>query len=161
MRSIAIMGSGPSRAEAPWKDRRWEFWGLGRFWRWMPRWDLWFEMHQLSASSADEVRALQHTVKVPIYMPRRYPRIPLSRRYPLEAVSAGHVKLFTCTFCYELALAIHQRVDRIGLFGVDLHGGSPRERTVERLGVAYWVGVARGRGITVEIVGDVLTHQRL
>lgn len=157
-RKIAILGAGPSRAMAPWDERGWEFWGLGRFWRWMPRWDLWFEMHQLSASAADEIAALRHRVRVPIYMPRRYPSIPLSRRFPIEAVSRGHAALFTCTFCYELALAIHRGAERIGLYGVDLHGGSARERTVERLGVAYWVGVARGRGIEVDVAGDVLTH---
>lgn len=163
MRKIAILGAGPSRRYAPWDDPTWECWGLGRFWQWMPRWNLWFEMHQLSASSADEVRALRETVKVPIYMPRHYPSIPLSRRFPLERVSAGHEKLFTCTFCYELALAIYLRVDQIGLYGVDLDldGDTPREHTVERMGVAYWVGVAQGRGIPVDVAGTVLTHPRL
>lgn len=162
-RKVAILGAGPSRREAPWSDPTWEMWGLGRFWTWMPRWDLWFEMHQLSIFSAEEVRALVQTVKVPIYMKQRYPSIPLSRRYPIELVSRGHARLFTCTVCYELALAIHQGVAQIGLYGVDLDldGDTPREHTVERMGVAYWVGVARGRGITVDVAGTVLTHPYL
>ena len=160
--SIAILGSGPSRKLAPWNDPTWDFWGLGSFWKWMPRWNVWFEMHQLSASSAAEIAALRR-LTVPIYMPRRYPQIPRSQAFPLTEVSVGHSRLFTCTFCYELALAIYLGADRVGLFGVDLDQPSdtPREHTVERMGVAYWVGVARGKGIEVTVAGSVLTHPYL
>ena len=49
-----------------------------------------------------------------------------------------------------LALAINEGVDRIVMHGVDLWD-APHERGDQRCGAHYWIGLARGRGIEIEI----------
>jgi hypothetical protein len=69
-------------------------------------------------------------------------------RYPLGR--ARRIRdFFTCTFAYQIALALMEGFEEIVLVGVDLAAGTQRERTVERACVEWWVGFAEGRGVKV------------
>ena len=93
-------------------------------------------------------------------------KIPMSVKFPLADIAAkivGCPMYFTCTFAYQIALAIYEEFETIGLFGVNLPYGSPRERLIETPCTEYWLGVASGRGIEIQIPDDeyLLYHQYL
>ncbi len=104
--------------------------------------------------------------KVPVYMLDHQPDIPMSKRYPIEEVTAlvGKTNRGTpyleSSIAYMIAQAILERVDRIGIWGVDLHCDS--EYAYQRPNTEYLIGLARGRGIKVYIPPQsvLLTHER-
>lgn len=164
---LALVGGvTPLRVGIPWDDESWEIWGANFFWTSMPRATRWFEIHIPSVLTAAEKRAVAAST-VPVYMRRAYPWAPLSVRFPIERVLDSDIigtnpptwlrrteqwaNVFTCTFCFQLALAITEGFDEIGLWGIDFSRGSARERTVEWRGVAYWLGVAQGLGTKVTL----------
>lgn len=163
-RKAAIIGCGPSRFDAPWDDPSWECWGLnrvltmhdseGRF-----RADRWFELHVLEAQSEADMRWIREC-PVPLYMIERFPGIPNAVRFPIERAIAAGRDWFTCTFAMQIAFALAEGFEEIGLFGVDLDLGTPRERIFERMCVAWWLGLAAGRGVKVTLPErcTILTH---
>ena len=162
-KKVAIIGCGTSRNNAPYDDKEWECWGLNEVDQ--KRADRWFEMHELYASNEKEVKWLKKCKK-PIYMIKVYEEIPMSVKFPLVNIVAklvGCPMYFTCTFAYQIALAIHEEFETIGLFGVNLPYGSPRERLVETPCTEYWIGVANGFGIEIQIPNDeyLLHHEYL
>jgi len=161
-KKVAIIGCGAGRDNAPYDDKEWECWGLNEVDQ--KRADRWFEIHELYASSEKEVEWLKKC-KQPIYMIKVYPEIPMSVSYPLVEVTIGmgSPTYFTCTFAYQIALAIYEKFEVIGMFGVNLPYGSPRERLIETPCTEFWLGVAAGMGIEIQIPPDeyLLHHQYL
>lgn len=166
---VALVGAGRGRDEAPLEDPSWEVWALNA----VPpvdlsrrlRCDRWFEMHVRSAQNQDDMAWIKQC-PVPIYLPptwaerelaKRYAtsgdvEVPNAVRYPLENVESNLGSYFACTFAYQLALVLLEGVaDTVGLFGVDLCGGTRRERTVEWACVSWWLGFCEGKGLTVEL----------
>jgi hypothetical protein len=152
-RWVAIVGAGYGREYAPLMDPRWEVWALnvippidaeGRL-----RADRWFELHQRHAQSADDMRWIAKC-PVPIYVPDDLmDASPNAVAYPLAQIEERFCKYWACTFAYQIALAIEDGFERIGLFGVDLSRGTARERTVEWACVSFWVGVAGASGVQI------------
>lgn len=158
---VCIVANGPSKRAAPLEDPEWEVWALNsicpRDSQRRIRADRWFELHPLSAQTKAEMQFLRE-LPVPVYMFDAYPEVPNAVRFPLEdicerfrIVEGGSGDFFSCTFCYQIALAITLGVETIALCGVDLDLGSARERTVERMGVLWWVARAMGAGINVQV----------
>ena len=58
---------------------------------------------------------------------------------------------WTSSFDYMVALALSEKLDPIRLYGIGLQMGSLRERLCEHVGLAYWIGRARGEGLDVLI----------
>lgn len=121
---------------------------------------------------------------VPVYMQAAYPIVPTSVAYPLQEIveAFGIVpaawKLspaapswwtlvrdrgeFTATASYMIALALYQGVDELAMYGIDFSGNDLLhiERTFQRPGVKYWVGIARGMGVPVTVApGSVFARQ--
>lgn len=112
----------------------------------------------------------------PIYMLRDIPSIPSCVNYPIDEITEDvfadrlivvewkgekHVfdthrgtyvrhkqDLYTSSFDYLMAMAIHEKVDVIEIYGFEM--GSETEYHYQRDGAHYMMGVANGRGITVE-----------
>lgn len=143
--------------ECPFDDPTWEIWGLNSGWWYCRdsqdrfRADRWFELHQMLAQTPEEIEAIR-ACPVPIYLTDPpTPDIPNGVAFPVEDMDARFGQApYACTFAYQMALAIMLGFDTIGLYGVELQMGTLRERTVERMSVAYWTGYARGLGITIE-----------
>ena len=103
--------------------------------------------------------------KVPVYMLDKQDDIRMSVQFPMKEVTAlvGKTNKGTpyleSSIAYMMALAILEKVDRIGIWGVDLHCDS--EYAFQRPNMEYLVGLARGRGIKVYIPPQsaLLTHQ--
>lgn len=126
---------------------------------WCPRADAVFQMHvetiwrnpnnRNDKGHADWLKTQRDTV---VYMQEMYIDVPMSRKYPLEEVLSGlHInkRYITSSVAYALALASHLGYKRIELYGVEME--TDTEYRYQRDGVTFWVGVAVGRGIEVEL----------
>lgn len=162
---VAMLGATPTNRHAPLEDSSWEVWGInrllqphydsaGRF-----RADRWFELHPMTVQNKQDLEWIS-ACPAPLYTLEHELGLPLSLRYPIERVETLGRELFSCTMCYQVALAVVEGFREIGLFGMDLNLGSARERTLERACLLWWLGFAEGRGITVTIPwkSDLLLH---
>lgn len=179
-RKVAIVGFADSYALAPFDDPSVEIWGINELHRYLPRWDRWFELHARESFEVKGNRDQEAHVNWlraqkpvddpayrPIFMREVFADIPAGVRLPLEWLSDrffvrfGQRPYFTSSIGYMLAMAIaegrdenfvpinDQAVTWIGLYGVDL--ASNTEYGEQRPNAEYFIGLARGLGIQVEI----------
>jgi hypothetical protein len=185
-KNVAVIGFTQHGYEAPWKDPDWDFMGLNDlhqvFERYMPgcfKTDQvqWFQLHHKQADDQyPGARDPTHTAWLkqqtcPIWMWAPDPEIPASLAYPIrEVLNLRHPvtggvlcpeRYFNNSISWMIALAIYMGYERIGIYGVDMamdgiHGES--EYGWQRPSVEFWIGVARGLGITVTMpeVSEVL-----
>lgn len=152
---VAIVGFSASWKRAPFDESDWEIWGLNEGYKFMPRWDRWFELHQRQVNLNDEGPA--HIWKLaaltcPIYMQRHFPDIPTSVAFPLEEILKTFPrKYFTSSFSYMMAWAILEKFEEIGIYGVDT---ADEELGSQRPSLEYFIGIAEGKGIKVTIPGE-------
>jgi hypothetical protein len=145
------------------------------------RWDRWFEIHtpecieQMGdaklAANAGRVAlpsANEHYqtlaswgLELPVYMVSKVAEVPNSVAYPLEAIldefspcfmKRDRAKYFTNSISYMVALAIYEGFEEIHIYGVDMAtNGVDTEYAKQRPSCEFWLGVAVGRGIKIEI----------
>lgn len=155
-RKIAIVGfARPHRDLAPYADESWEIWGVNDAWSFMPRADRWFEVHSQYIHEWEVRRAAGHmdflaNFAGPVVMVEHYDHIPNSVAFPLEEAikDLGRV-YFTSSIAYMLAMAIMERPDEIGIWGVDM--ASQTEYQQQRPCCEWMIGLAEGRGIKVTL----------
>lgn len=133
---------------------------------WATRADAVFQMHEEAIWRNPQNRNDPHhfewlttQTETPVYMQATYSEVPLSEPYPLTEVvsdllpnltkNGNPVKYFASSIDYAIALAIHKGYKRIEIYGVELE--TQTEYTYQRTGFGLWVGVAAGRGITVDL----------
>lgn len=76
--------------------------------------------------------------------------VPLSYEYPLKSVMDSYkVPYFSNTICYMIAHALYEGVNTLNLYGVAQMG--THEYVAERGGVEFWLGMALGAGVQVNI----------
>ena len=85
--------------------------------------------------------------------PRAFAGVANAVLYPRESVvrRTGGRDYFTNTFAMQLALAVADGFEEVGLWGVSLYEGTARERTAELACLEYWIGVADGRGVKLTV----------
>lgn len=163
MKKVALLGFAESWKTAPFDDPDVEIWPLNEMWKYVSRWDRWFELHDSETlgvtkrdlSEGEEKRHLEWLAAQkpgkPIYMQPAFcdGRFPAAVPYPLEEMCARFGRYFTSTIGYMLALAIADGYEWIGLYGIDL--ASDVEYQQQRPNAEYLVGLARGMGRTVVI----------
>lgn len=159
MRKVAIVARGGTNRLAPFRDKEWEIWGLP--WISYPRLDVAFELHSQQFYEDIEDSWLKqegwrkefnrdNPNAITYCDPSRMHGFKNPREYPLEEVAKSiPIFYFENSIGYMLALAIHQRVGEIGLYGVHMFAGAEAELAAPC--VAYMVGVAQGRGIKVTV----------
>lgn len=156
MKKVAIIGATDSCKDAPFDDPSWEIWGCNSLWKLCRdssqqfRADRWFELHPMSVQTEEELIAIR-VCPVPIYtLTDESSWAPNSVVFPiLDILKRFPYRYFTCTFAYQIALALHEGFSEIGLYGVDLSFGTARERVVEKACVEFWAGVACGVGVNI------------
>lgn len=166
---MALVGFAGTYKQAPMDDLSWEIWGLNELWKYLSRWDRWFELHKREVFAREGNREQDAHVEwmrtqgpdKPIYMIEAFDDIPASREYPLKEMSErffpGQRAYFTSTISYMLALAIAEGFEEIALYGIDL--ASDTEYSEQRPAAEYLIGLARGLGISVTIApGSALLH---
>jgi hypothetical protein len=173
---VAIVGfASNTRDLAPYQDTAWEIWGLNNLYKFLPRWDRWFEQHDPAQIEAlygpDYVAFLKGVVGKPVYMQKHLAEYPASVEFPRAELAKkvqGGREFWPSSISYMLALAIDELTDpatgraragaEIGLYGIDLLGDD--EYSFQREGCGFLVGVAEGRGIKVTIppAASLLKH---
>ena len=162
-KKVALVGFAESWKQAPFADPSVEIWALNELWKYIPRWNRWFELHddatlgvtKRDLSEGEQKRHLEWLSRQepgkPIYMQPQFcdGRFPAAVTYPLEAMIAAFGRYFTSTIGYMLALAIAEGYEWIGLYGIDL--ASDVEYPNQRPNTEYLIGLARGMGRTVVI----------
>jgi hypothetical protein len=162
-KKVAIVGFAESWKLAPWDDPSIECWCLNEFWKYAPRWNRWFELHDddtLGISKRDALPegeqkrhldwlSKDHGEGKPIYMQPQYcdGRYPNAVPLPLDRLVGQFGRYFTSSIGYMTALAIADGYDWIGLYGIDL--ASDIEYQQQRANAEYFVGYAKGQGRTV------------
>lgn len=162
-RRVAIVGTGLRRDAAPYRDPEWCVWALNEIRQ--PAFTRHWELHPARVQSAHDLRALA-AIRQPCYVlePAEWGpgQVPNPVRYPLDRLrAAGMRRYFSCTFAYQVALAVLEGFEEVGLWGVQLHLGTPRERLLERRCVDYWLGYAEGRGVRVSEDSGLAQQPRL
>ena len=161
-RKIALVGSAPSSIRlAPFSDPSWQIWGCSPgAYGIVPRSDAWFELHRWEPPAAG--KPLDHNV--PWFSPeycqflREYPgvvftTVPIDeiknhQPYPFVQMLAKYGPYhFTSTIAWMLALAIEQKPEAIGLWGIDM--AATEEYGFQRPGCQHFIGLAMSQGIEI------------
>jgi hypothetical protein len=157
MRRIAILGRAEGTLSlAPIDDPEWEIWSMP----WVKqthRVDRFHDPHtqlfwdKSVRNNGWEPRHNRDYPDVPVYCDSsRVGMFKCGRVYPLDTVSGVlPVRFLECTVAYQIAQAIHEEADEIGLYGVHLGAGT--EYGYQRPSVMYLIGLAQGRGIKVTV----------
>ena len=140
--AIAICGMSPDR-EIP---KGFELWGMPWDSEWT-RMDVLFDMHDPALMPEKHKERLEDCF-VPLYMQKVYH--PNVTAYPLREVIDIVGDYFHCTIAYMIAFAIFKKVHDVVLVGVT---GS-EDYSSQRASIEYMIGVARGRGISVHVLGE-------
>jgi len=147
MRRVAVIGCGGGMMDIP---AGFERWGLP--WSGDSSYDLYFEMHGKEDPRIDDAyRRNLKDLEVPILAREKFDDVPNLKEYPQGAVDGvgGYIE---SSIGYILAYAIHEGVDEIFICGV----GAPFDHHYhyQRGNIEYLIGLARGKGITVNVHED-------
>lgn len=163
MRKLAIVGSHPdTREHAPFDDAGVEIWVFNEAPKagWCRRWDACLQLHNAEVYTSlnnfvdrDYWAWLQERHGKPVYMQAVDPRVPDSVRYPLdeilESVPGGDLRWIESSPAYALALALYLGYEEIGIYGMRLTSNT--EYTYQLRNFNFWVGVALGAGVRVDL----------
>lgn len=166
MKSIAIIGKAPSsRLLAPYDEPdKWEVWSLSDNYNVIPRWDRWFELHdldrykQLYPEYYDWMCA-QAGENKPIYVNDVREEMPSSELYPVREMVTKYGSYFTNSISWMIVFALDEILKaaivdgepkpKIGLWGVDMAQNT--EYRQQRPSCEYFMGWARGAGVDLVI----------
>lgn len=178
MRStLVIVGSHPrTRAEFDFSREDCDIWVFNEAMsqQWATRADAVFQMHAepiwrnpKNRNDAGHYDWLTSGKTPIVYMQAQYPDVPMSKAYPVEDVSrvllgslahtvggvSSAMRYFTSSVNYALALGIYKAYRKIEIYGVEME--TDTEYRYQRDGVAFWIGIAGGRGIEVDFHGSI------
>lgn len=174
MKTLAIVGSHPgTRDDAPWGNPAVDIlvFNEAAAQTWVKRWNYVLQLHTPTIYRNPHNRTdpghwawLQkdHGAGKVIYMQDKDAAIPNSRKFPLAEVvklvnsltiaapgGIEHVKPFTNSISFALALGIHLGYGRILLYGSEM--ASNTEYAYQRENFLFWLGVCAGRGVRLEM----------
>ena len=175
---IAIIGTAPSsRMQAPFDKKDWQIWAcspgiapdFSTFCD-LPRLDAWFELHRfdepalaekLNADGLEAYRVWMERIATAGVKVVTQEQISGGELYPLDAITSEFGEYFTNTISFMVAYAIQAGATDIMLAGVDM--AAVDEYQHQRKNCEFFLGIAKGRGINVEIplVSDLLKCRRM
>ena len=163
-KKVAIVGFAPSSmldVRPLFDDPDLEVWGLNQIYLPFPlmaqRADRWFQIHHVHDYDS-AVRDHRHGEWLgqwsketgrPIYMQHHNPEIPTSIAYPADYITQKYTRYFTNSISWEIVTAIEEGFEEIHIFGVDM--AQDDEYAHQRPSCEYFIGLARGMGIKVNI----------
>jgi len=162
MKSLIILGSGYEKEKCPFDTEVWVIAKMVTAQKTFPlrRIDRLFSMDNIDdlltirkgIFSKDEFVDKINATKAPYISCTTDKEIPLSQEYPLkEVANRFKVAYFANTICYMIALAIYEGYEQIHLWGVSQMG--THEYLTEKACTEFWLGLAAGLGIDVQIHG--------
>jgi hypothetical protein len=162
---VEIVGfASSSRTLAHFDDPNVKIWSLNHAHSWIPRWDVFFEIHpkerlQIKDEHSEWLKAQPGPNTEgykPIYMQEHYDEVPASVKFPKDEINTWLAKEFdappdyyTSSIAQMLALAMFQGYKSIGLYGIDMLNDD--EYYYQRSGLEFIIGLAKGRGIKIDI----------
>lgn len=190
IRRVALLGFGDPGDFDPHESKRhsaWECWGANYAPRWTEergvKWSRFYQLHPWETADPYEIAWAKWCRKnhIPVYVfwphhtqwkqhatawvTKAYPYTNIRSTFLWKGRGRRHVHdgFFASSWSYMVAHALYERVAEIGLFGVRLHEGSPRERLVEYPALLWWLGVAHGQGVQVTIQqgSDLMAYPHL
>jgi hypothetical protein len=171
--TVAIVGSHPrTRAEFDFERTDCDIWTFNEALgdpkqEWCSRADAVFQIHKpvifrsvTNRNHAGHYEWLKST-DVPVIMQEAYEDVPASEAYPLDEVLAltPGFRYLTSSVAEAIALAIHKGYKRIEIYGAEMETNT--EYGHQRQGMAFWIGVAVGKGIEVIHRSDTFWNQPL
>lgn len=153
---IALVGTTASNAYAPVDDTSWQIWGIGERQSHIHRADRWFELHKLEVEGRDwaekwrkEEMVKWKGCKVYMFFPEVAEGLGLDvvRLDPKPLQEKYGTFFMTSSFAWMMALAIEEKPEEIGIWGVDLD--SDAEYKAQRSGVRHFIYLAQALGIKV------------
>jgi len=162
---VSIVGLGPSSAvyvsickrlgdRCKYSDQTWVINGFGG----VLAHDLIFHMDDVrvqmiraAAAPDSNIAAMLKWLKKPlspVMTSREHPDFPALTAFPLEAIVNEFPQCyFNSTAAYAVAYAIHKRVTKLSLFGMDFTYPDAHDAEKGRACVEFWLGIAVARGI--------------
>jgi hypothetical protein len=163
-KKVAIVGFADGhRHLAPFDDGEYDIWGINRLHAVQEgRWDSWYEIHPLHVYDEDTPENVAHrkflmTFPGPVWLRPAdvgVYNIPNARPYPVDHIVRKFGHYFNNTISWLLAHAIDLEYETVAIYGVDMAQDSQLgggEYSHQRPSCEYFIGVARGLGIEVEI----------
>ena len=153
-RKIAILGTCPSRMQAPVNDPMWEVWTIGPGGKNANRWERLYEVHDQRTWPAGFNEYVDELAKVKppqkIFVKEEMPFWPASVVYPRgERINKYGAMWFGSQISYALADAVEECPSDIGLFGIDLEAGE--EYQAQFVGCKYFMQLAQLAGINLHL----------
>jgi len=165
---VAIVGSHPATKHyAPFDDPEYDIWVFNEAANieWCKRANGVFQMHDPEVYRSEHNRTdkrhwewLQERRGYPVWMQENDPAVPDSMALPWKNIvkkllpnfkweNGSQIEYATSTVAYAIALGIYFEYDQIDMYGIDMESNT--EYIYQRDCVAFWTGLALGRGITV------------
>lgn len=169
-RKVAIVGTAPNSVAAPFNDPSWEIWGCGFRGAHVTRATRWYEVHNLALEKdgvepngkrwEDYIVEWSADCDVWMFFPAQIPSLKEKvRQYPVKHILDRHDPRFlSSSFAWMFAHALHAQefgeepVDEIGIWGVDMEGGTEYEE--QRVGCFHFIELAKRQGITIRLVAS-------
>lgn len=165
--TLVIMGSHPrTRGQFDFNRQDCDVWVFNEAMSqdWVKRADAVFQLHipviwknPNNRNDPKHYKWLQETT-TPVYMQEQYTDVPASVKFPKDEIlnmlpnakqNGQLIREVDCSPAWALALGIYLGYKRIEVYGVELESNT--EYTYQQGNFKYWVGVAVGRGIEVDI----------
>jgi len=151
-KKIAILGTCPSRLQAPVGDISWEIWTIGPGGKNSNRWERLFEIHGKGSwpegfrEYLEELKA-EKPPKI-IYTEEPMPDWPANVVFPKQAMFEKYGRMwFTSSIAYALAMALEENVTDMGCWGIDLESGE--EYRSQFTAAKYFLHLARLAGVNM------------
>ncbi len=157
---IAIVGTSPHRAHAPYDDKTWEIWGIGTWVEEVRRWDRWWEIHDFATFKEPydaHLKYLRESGK-PVYVDHPTEKMPKGIPYPREYLIErfGGSYFFTSSVNFMQAMAINHLAGLppgqprvLGMWGVDM--ATHDEFKGQKPGCKHFMVIAKLMGIELVI----------
>lgn len=155
MTRVAVVGAAPSFIDAPFYNPDWEIWASGsRYCEHLTRLDRFFEVH---GPDSEDLGFLHYrrfldetTAELWVFSPEIR---PVHTIYPRGAIESRFGRDFlTSSVAWMMALAIHEQVEEIGLWGVEM--ATESEYKKQRIGCKHFMKLAEELGIKVTVPPD-------
>lgn len=151
---IGILGSAPSSINlAPFSDPTWTLWGCSEGCAQAVGTRpvaAWFEIHDWPfARWPKDYQDFLKRQKI-VYTASAIPELPNSALYPKDAMIEKFGKYFwSCSPAYMLAMAIDQKPEEIGIWGIDMAAAD--EWAYQRPACHFFIGIAEAMGIKITV----------
>lgn len=178
MKKVAIIGCAPGWEEAPETGERWGITNIilqrdltrmfdihdlnwtvqgwyDHFMLWLPEF---YGPQQLLVRATEREKQVKSVLKrvkklkIPLYSTAKYKGVPTSKIYPFKKISEHfQCRFFTSSIDYAFVMALFEEYEQVDFYGIKMTFGS--EYAHQLRSFHYWLGLARGMGVTVNIHG--------